>query len=413
MKAQWWLVFGVLLICLPFGLLTYMLMPFPGSQALDSLQAAYVLRPWVRSAQIAGAALALIGLVGLFRCSRKRRAMIWTAVLIVVAGGVLYISVAMTASRIFRPMGQVTFVAGATEKIPGKTIVLGVAVRETAKAYPIWILAYHHLLEDEVDGQPVLITYCGMCRTARAFNRTLDGDKLEFTLVGASRYNAVIEDAATGSWWYQGTGRAVVGPLAGARLLELPLAQMTLDRWLELHPRSQVLQPDPDAEKTYADDDWPSYDKARPKSGGKTARQWIVAVERDGASRGYPWPVQSGTRLIQDELVGEPIAVFFHKDGFSHRVWSRRVGDTVLDLSLDQDGDELVDGSSGTSFGFDGRGRGGVLDGVRLEAMQCSLEYRRFFETFRRGELWSSGRSHSPEGRSGDTSLPSTTVDER
>ena len=43
------------------------------------------------------------------------------------------------------------------------------------RAYPIPILNWHEIVNDEIDGQRFAITYCPLCGTAVAFDADIDG----------------------------------------------------------------------------------------------------------------------------------------------------------------------------------------------------------------------------------------------
>src|SRR5690606_40798306 len=66
-----------------------------------------------------------------------------------------------------------------------------------------------------------------------------------------NRYNAMFEDGTTKSWWRQATGEAIAGPMTGEVLPELMSEQMSLKKWLALHPQTKILQPDPSFGEEY------------------------------------------------------------------------------------------------------------------------------------------------------------------
>jgi hypothetical protein len=87
---------------------------------------------------------------------------------------------------------------------------------EEARAYPLAILMWHEIVNDEVGGQPVVITYCPLCNTALAFDRRLGDRVLDFGTSGLLRHSdLVMWDRQTESLWQQVTGEAIVGTLAG------------------------------------------------------------------------------------------------------------------------------------------------------------------------------------------------------
>ncbi|MEJ1973394.1 MAG: DUF3179 domain-containing (seleno)protein [Lacunisphaera sp.] len=110
-------------------------------------------------------------------------------------------------------------------------VVIGFEHNGEAKAYPVRFIVYHHQVQDVVGGRPVMVTYCSVCRTGRVYDPVLHGQPEKFRLVGMDHFNAMFEDATTGSWWRQVSGEAVTGKLKGTQLAVLPFTQVTLKRW--------------------------------------------------------------------------------------------------------------------------------------------------------------------------------------
>lgn len=390
-----------LLFTAPTLLYYYLLWPLPGSQGLDSLRLAYHLHgllPWL---QIAGAGLALFATVRVFRTSPGWKTWTWMTILAAVAIGSLVLTHKVSAAAIFRPPETVAFARGTSDELPPETLVMGITAGDIAKAYPIRLLAYHHQLEDELDGEPITVTYCSMCRTGKVFRPVVGDQQLHFELIGAQYLNSVYRDLETGTWWYQANGRGMVGPLAGERLPELRADQMTLENWLQLHPDSLVFQPEPASSEGYQLFGFDRWDSLRSNADNPPIWRWVVGVEHGSTARAYPWALLTGERLILDEIDGSPIAVFLHSDQLSHRVWDRRLDGTVLELTLSPDhDDQLFDAASGTVFGFDGVAIEGPLAGQRLEVVSSTVEYWHSFERFSDGELYQEepttqiGRAH-------------------
>jgi len=60
----------------------------------------------------------------------------------------------------FRPLSDPGFTeTAATEEIADGDLVIGVAVGTEARAYPVRALAYHHIVNDIVAGEPIVATY--------------------------------------------------------------------------------------------------------------------------------------------------------------------------------------------------------------------------------------------------------------
>ena len=110
-------------------------------------------------------------------------------------------------------------------------------------------------VRDTVGGMPVMVSYCTVCRTGRVFSPVVDGRAENFRLVGMDHFNAMFEDKATRSWWRQATGEAMVGPRKGKVLSEIASQQVTLARWITLHPNTLIMQPDSALSEKYAKND--------------------------------------------------------------------------------------------------------------------------------------------------------------
>jgi Protein of unknown function (DUF3179) len=65
-----------------------------------------------------------------------------------------------------------------------KDIVIGLNINGKARAYPLRILIWHEIVNDTVGGKAVAVTYCPLCGTAMAFERTVAGKTLSFGVSG-------------------------------------------------------------------------------------------------------------------------------------------------------------------------------------------------------------------------------------
>lgn len=157
-----------------------------------------------------------------------------------------------------------------------ETTVIGVAAEGAARAYPLPLLAWHEVVNDELAG-PLLVTYCPLCRSGVVASRRVAGEVTTFDVsgllwkppsvrVGASEAegrvfsdrgsgithtrNLVMVDAATGSYWSQLLARAICGPQTGERLAIRPSTVTTWGDWRADHDDATVLLPPPASELT-------------------------------------------------------------------------------------------------------------------------------------------------------------------
>ena len=111
------------------------------------------------------ATLVLFGIGAWIALRLWRSAHSWLQRLLVAAAPVLLLAAAIMARQnhfewIFRPMPQPGYV-GISKAIHVKDsdMVLGIRMVGESRAYPISIVAYHHLVNDVVAGQPLVVTY--------------------------------------------------------------------------------------------------------------------------------------------------------------------------------------------------------------------------------------------------------------
>ncbi len=59
-------------------------------------------------------------------------------------------------------------------------VVIGLQINGDTKAYPLSILVWHEIVNDNVGDTPVAVTYCPLCFTNQVFERTFNGQEVEF-----------------------------------------------------------------------------------------------------------------------------------------------------------------------------------------------------------------------------------------
>ncbi len=128
--------------------------------------------------------------------------------------------------------------------LAGVEPVISVAVGGEARAYPLRILVWHEIVNDDINGIPLAVTYCPLCNTGIVFQRNVDGTVLDFGVTGKLRHSdLVMYDRQTESWWQQFTGRAIVGAMTGTRLEAWPSRLESFDRFRQRHPDGTILVP--------------------------------------------------------------------------------------------------------------------------------------------------------------------------
>lgn len=174
--------------------------------------------------------------------------------------------------------------------------VLGLAHGGVAKAYPIRIMDWHEVVNDEIAGKAVAVTYCPLCGSGVAFDAEIDGRVRSFGVSGLL-YNSdvLLYDRGTESLWSQLEMEAVSGPMKGTEMEILPLRHTTWEAWREEHPRTLVLSRNTGHRRNYDATPYHGYEKSprlyfpvdhrdrrfHPKT-------QVLGVELEGTSKAYP-----------------------------------------------------------------------------------------------------------------------------
>ncbi|MFP9192082.1 DUF3179 domain-containing (seleno)protein [Natronosalvus vescus] len=187
-----------------------------------------------------------------------------------------------------------------------------------ARAYPVRILDYHEVVNDEYEDGPVAVTWCPLCASAVVYDAVVDGTPLTFGVSGKlADDDLVVYDRQTDSEWKQSSGHCIDGPLEGSRLRPRTATMTTVATFTDRYPDGRILQPVPDAESEAASDDddpAPVDYSERPYAGyfssdavglaghrgGENDRTWerddldpkaiVLGIEREGEACGVPRP---------------------------------------------------------------------------------------------------------------------------
>lgn len=376
---------GLLILFAAEILRVYFIMPFPGSQRSNTVSIAYFLEKYIFFIRIA--ALLMIG-IAVYRSFGKWKK--WKSGLFIL-GMLLYafifymVNYRFLADKMFyQPRNKILVNAG-ENRVSMDKLVVGVTLNNESKAYPIEIIGYHHQVQDSIGGEPVIVTYCTVCRTGRVFSPFVNGKREYFRLVGMDHFNAMFEDNTTKSWWRQVNGEAITGKLKGTKLREIPSRQMSLGAWLRSYPSSLILQPDPEFAKKYAD--LSGFDAGtissgleKRDSGSWQFKSWVVGIRHNAVSRAYDWNQLLAKRVIQDSMDNLNVVIVVEDDNASFHVWNRLIKDQLLNFVPDSSG--LKDITTNSIWNNDGLCIEGSLKGERLRPVQASQEFWHSWKEF-------------------------------
>jgi hypothetical protein len=243
-----------------------------------------------------------------------------------------------------------------------------------ARAYPIRYLHYHEIVNDEVGGAPVAVTWCPLCGSAVVYERTVDDRVLSFGVSGKlADDDLVMYDRETDSEWKQSSGVCIAGEFDGTTLEVLPAAVTTWRAFRDARPDGTVLAPPggeseasgPSDDPEPIDYDEDPYDAYFETDGfglsahrGTGGREWdrddldpktvVLGVECGGEALGFPLPVVEAAGGVVTGAVGDTDVVVFATDGGIHAFERPAAEFESVDGGFRADG-AVWDGTTGRS----------------------------------------------------------------
>ena len=258
-----------------------------------------------------------------------------------------------------------------------------------AKAYPLQVLTWHEIVNDEVGPVPLTVTFCSLCNTAIAFKREFDGRVLDFGTTGRLRYsNLIMYDRQTETWWQQATGHAIAGQYAGSQLEFHPANIVSWDEFRNNHPDAQVLSRATGFSRAYGRNPYAGYDNVNSRpflyQGPHTpdtllpmARVLTVDLVQEAVA--YPYDELAASFVIDDTVAGQPITVFWQpgtasaldtgtiatgRDVGTGAAFSRELDGRVLDFEWQ--GETIRDRQTASTWNLLGTATAGTLQGRKL-----------------------------------------------
>ena len=260
------------------------------------------------------------------------------------------------------------------EFLSDEDLVIGLEINGEKKAYPLSILVWHEIVNDNVGGIPVAVTDCPLCFTTQVFERTIDGQEVEFGVSGKLyNSNLVMYDRLTESYWSQALGKGIVGELTGYELEKIPFDVIQWKDWKSLHPDSLVLSTETGHLRPYGVDPYKSYyneprvlfplennDDRLPQ------KELIVGLHEGDIYKAYKQNDIESSAIINDEINGKSFLLLSQFSG-NTRVFDRTVNDQVFEFKYMDD--VLVDLQTESEWSYDGIAISGTLQGTELERL--------------------------------------------
>lgn len=270
--------------------------------------------------------------------------------------------------------------------------VIALEINGEAKAYPIQILIWHEIVNDQLSGVPVSVTFCPLCYSAIVFDRRIDGKTHEFGVSGLLRHSDMIMfDRETESLWQQFSGEALVGDYTGEFLTIVPSQLISFDQFRKAYPNAPVLSKNTGHSRNYGENPYAGYDDINKRpflmdeedlSDKLPPMEKLIGVRHDNEQVGYRYSITADKKVLNDSISDHPI-VIFHLDGMASALDNRKIHQSRDDgatgvfsrnlngetLEFIYDNETIKDRRTKSEWDITGRSVSGPMEGEQLEKM--------------------------------------------
>ena len=288
------------------------------------------------------------------------------------------------------PIDEPRFVSlsDAAEWIDPREPVIVVELGGKARAYPIQIVIWHEIVNDNLAGVPISVTFCPLCNATIVFDRRLDDQVLDFGTTGRLRKSDLIMyDRQSESWWQQFSGRAIVGDNVGKVLARIDASIVAFEDFRAAHPNAEVLSKQTGHTRSYGTNPYAGYDDidqhpflfTDPVDSRLPAMERVLNVSIGGVHRIYPFSRVGERAVLNENVGGEPVLVMSKAGTLSAldtstiaqartvvsvTAWKRSVDGRTL--SFERRGEKVVDTETGSEWNLLGKAVSGPLAGQAL-----------------------------------------------
>lgn len=246
------------------------------------------------------------------------------------------------------------------------------------RIYPQRIMVYHEVVNEEIDGMRVSITYSPLAGALVGYKSRAGRFETSFGVSGnLLNANTILFDRATGSLWPQLYGIAIKGPMLGAKLERFPLIWSTWERAAKVYPNALVLSRSTGFNRRYGSDPYGSYSKkdsyyhtqqitypVLSRDDRLPPKDRIAAIEQDGLHYALPHTLVRRDGAVNFTLGVTPMVAVWDRKLETIRVYERIAAEKSIEMFTEQG--KLLDTATRSEWSYDGEALFGILRGTVL-----------------------------------------------
>lgn len=294
---------------------------------------------------------------------------------------------------------------------------IAVTVGQAEYFYPFQILNWHEIVEDELNGTPLIITYAPLTGSTAVYSGVADaatGERFSFEDSGKTYNNTLLMVDTHGTLWDQTTGQAVVGETVGQRLEMYPSTVMTWAAWKEAYPNGLALSTDTGFARDYGRHPYANYETSKTiyfplnfTYSRLDPKTLVYRIDHGDATATFvkdnvAKQVEPNVTLGEGEGALN-VAAFADEEGNTVRFYNRTVNGQTLTFTYDKKKNVMTDKETGSKWSVTGVATSGALRGTALTEVPSTRHYAfahfaMFPNTLVSGEDLLPAETAAPEG---------------
>ena len=255
--------------------------------------------------------------------------------------------------------------------------VVGLVIDGQDVAVPLNVLWWHEIVNFDLGGPPVAVSFCPLTGSSLVFDRTSIGGS-ELGVSGLIfRNNLIMFDRDSGSLWPQMLRASACGDLQRTELPLFPSVEMSWAGWKALHPAGLVISEETGRFRNYRRYPYGAYDQRDnpetlfpqpvPHDERREPKERVLGVVQ-GSDGGTAFPFgllrRADKRAIAIRAQSADAVVFWDRSADGAAAYFRDVDGQALTFRVDAG--RIVDGETGSVWTVDGLAVEGPLEGERL-----------------------------------------------
>lgn len=274
-------------------------------------------------------------------------------------------------------------------------LLLGIKFGNDIRLYPHPILDWHEIINDDIEGHEVAVTYCPLTGTGIGWERRINGHLTTFGVSGLLyNTNLIPYDRATDSNWSQMLLKCVNGALIGTEVETYQMVETSWRMWKQMYPDARVVSDDTGFDRPY--DRYPYRDyrtnhdfliaPISVEDERLPAKERVLGVIIDDKARAYrlaQLPAQ-GVSVIQDKFRSTELVIVGSLSDNYMVAYGRALEDgTLLDLTAVNNALPVVmEDQEGNRWDIFGEAVSGPRQGTRLPQTRSFIGYWLAWGTF-------------------------------